>query len=192
MTKETLKHPDCFLVREDSIRRLPRLVFAASEACRRKKESMAALPKALGAQCTVCGFVLSGEELLALAEISSANKESAMLQRLRHGRCARESCKATHYRLQFYDIPEISWSALLAESRPSEASKPPPEPETRPAPGRRAILRKVQKISAGVGVCLLVWMWWQWRTGGRIPILREPEHFRVAPGNLDDSANDQS
>lgn len=123
MTEETLKHPDCFLVREDSIRRLPRLVFAASEACRRKKESMAALPKALGAQCTVCGFVLSGEELLALAEISSANKESAMLQRLRHGRCARESCKATHYRLQFYDTPEISWSALLAESRPGRTFK---------------------------------------------------------------------
>ena len=187
MIEETLKQPECFLVREESIRRLPKLVFAASEACRRRNGSMTALPKAIGAQCTACGFVLSGEELLALAEISRANEESTMLQRLRDGHCAREGCGASHYRLQFFETPEISWSALLAESRASEVAKPQSEPTQQPTFGSPAVLRKVWKIGVAVGVCLLAWMWWQWHTGGRIPILREPEHFKVTPGGVDES-----
>jgi hypothetical protein len=183
--------PECFLVREDSIRRLPKLVFAASEACRRgigdPQRSRAALSNAIRAQCTLCGFVLCGEELLALAEITNANEKSTMLQQLRAGHCAREGCAASHYRLQFYDTPEINWAVVLAESRPSEAPQPESQSPPKPAPERRIALRRFAQIAVVLGICLGAWMWWQWHIGGRIPFLREPEHFRVTPSNVDDS-----
>jgi hypothetical protein len=187
--QETLS--ECFLVREDSIRRLPKLVFAASEACRRASgdlpRSNAALSKAIRAQCTLCGFALSGEELLALAEITGANENSTMLQQLRAGHCAREGCAASRYRLQFYDTPEISWAVVLAELRPSEAPQPQPQPAQKLTFGQRLALRRFGQIVAAIVICLLAWMWWQWHTGGRIPYLREPEHFRVTPANVNES-----
>jgi hypothetical protein len=189
--EEILQQRECFRDREESIRRLPQLVFAAFEACRRRggdlQLSKAAFPKAIGAKCNLCGFVLSGEELLALADVFGANEESTMLKRLRAGHCAREGCAATHYHLLFYNTPELSWPAILAKSRPTEAENPQPEsePVIATAPARRNILPKVARVGAVIGICLLLWLWWQWRTGGRIPILREPEHFRVTPSNVD-------
>jgi hypothetical protein len=184
--EEALKQPECFLVREEPIRRVPKLIFAASAACRRAsgdpQSSRTALPRAIGAQCTLCGFVLSGEELLALAEIARANEKSAMLQRLRDGKCARQDCKASHYRLQFYNTPEINWSTLLAEFRPKETSQLQSEPASAPALPRRNILPKLARIAAVLGLLLFAWLWWQWYTGGTIPILRQPEHFRVEHG----------
>src|SRR5262245_33445661 len=99
--EEVVKESECFLIREEPIRRLAHLVFEAAEACRRAegdwRARMAALPRALGARCAHCGFALSGEELLALADISYALEDSAMLKRLRAGNCARESCPSSHY-----------------------------------------------------------------------------------------------
>jgi hypothetical protein len=119
---------------------------------------------------------------LVLAEIAGANEKSTMLQRLRDGKCARAECKASHYRLQFYNTPEINWSTLLAEFRPKETSPPQLEPAAvRPFPLRK-ILRRLALITAIVGLPLFAWLWWQWYTGGRIPFLREPEHFRVEQG----------
>jgi hypothetical protein len=186
MMEETLKQPECFLVREEPIRRLPKLVFAASEACRRgggdPQRSRDVLRRAIGAQCTLCGFVLSGEELLVLSEIAGANEKSTMLQRLRDGHCAREDCKASHYCLHFYNTPEISWSTLLAEFRPKETSQSQPEPAPVRSLPTRKTLRMLVRIAAVVSLPLIMWLWWQWYTGGRIPILREPEHFRVEHG----------
>ena len=122
--EETLKQPECFRDREESIQRLPQLVFAALEACRRwggdLQRSKAAFPKAIEARCDLCGFVLSGEELLALADIFRVNEESKMLKRLRAGHCARDGCVSTHYHLLFYNVPELSWPAIFAELRPKD------------------------------------------------------------------------
>jgi hypothetical protein len=192
--EEMLKQPECFLIREEPISRLSKLVFAASEACRRgssdPQRSRAALPRALGAQCTRCGFALSGVELLALAQISGANDKSTMLQRLRAGQCAREGCKASHYRLRFYDIQEINWSELLISYRPRDNSQSEVE-EARPVPMAKQAIQwrytvlKLGQVCGVIGFCLLVWVMWRLRTGGSIPILRQPEHFRVAPANVD-------
>jgi len=192
--EETLKQSECFLVRDEPIGRLPKLVFAAAEACRRgsndPRRSKAALSKAIGAQCNLCGFILSGAELLALAEIAGGNEKSVMLQRLRAGQCARENCSASHYRLRFFDTPEISWTELFGRSGPQE--KPRSEPGqsetasvTERAIGGRATLPKLRRAFAVIALGLLVWVWWRFRTGGTIPILRQPEHFRVAPANVD-------
>ena len=183
---ESLKEQGCFLIREEPIRKLPRLVFAVSEAWRRAggdlESHRAAWSKTLAAKCANCDFVLSGEELLALAGVASANEDSALLKRLRAGQCARERCPSSHYRLLFYDTPELSWSTLLAEWRPPETPEPQSVPIQQKAARRRIPLAKFAQIGGVIGVCLLGWMWWQWRSGGRIPFLREPEHFHVTPG----------
>jgi len=180
------REPKCFLIREEPIRRLPLLVYAASEACRRRSDdaasSMAALPKAISAKCTLCGFALSGEELLVLAEIPGPNEKSRMLKQLRAGHCARESCPSSHYSLLFYEHPQLNWATLLAETCPTEESKPEPVGAKEQAPKSQIVVPKPVRIGAVVGLCLLAWLWWQWRSGGRIPLLREPEHFRVTPG----------
>jgi len=194
MMEETPKPSECFLVREEPIGRLPKLVFAASEACRRgsndPQKSKAALSKAMGAQCTLCGFVLSGAELLAMADIAGGNEKSAMLQRLRAGQCARENCSASHYRLKFFDTPEIGWAGLFAQVRPQEKPRTEPEqsevePVAKPAASQRSALHSLGRVCAVAAFCLFAWVWWRFRTGGTIPILREPEHFRVTPATVD-------
>jgi len=187
--EETLKQPECFRDREESIQRLPQLVFAALEACRRwggdLQRSKAAFPKAIEARCDLCGFVLSGEELLALADIFRVNEESKMLKRLRAGHCARDGCVSTHYHLLFYNVPELSWPAIFAELRPKETPKSESEPVLKKVPPWRIALPTFGRMGAFIGICLLMWLWWQWRSGGRIPILREPEHFRVTHSDVD-------
>lgn len=183
--KDPLKVPECFLIREEPIRRLPRLVFAVSEACRRHGDAqpnIAALPDAIGAKCVLCGFALSGEELLALAGISNANEESAMLKRLRAGQCARVGCDASHYRLFFYAIPQINWPMLLSDSRPREDLRPESVPGQNRTAGRRIVLLKFAQIGGVIAVGFAAWLWWQWHSGGRIPFGRQPEHFHVTPG----------
>lgn len=188
---ESSKESGCFLVREEPIQRLPRFVFAVAEAWRRAggdlESHRSIWSRALAAKCANCDFALSGEELLALAGISSGNEDSVQLKRLRSGQCAREDCPSSHYRLLFYDTPELSWSTLLAECHPSETPEPQSEPVQRNAPGRRIAPRKIAlvkfaQIGAAIGLCLLGWMWWQWHSGGKIPFLRQPEHFQIAPG----------
>jgi hypothetical protein len=184
--EESLKQPRCSLDREESIGRLPHVVFAASEAWRRGigvvQPDIADLPKALGAKCPICGFTLSGEELLALAALGDANKDSVMLKRLRAGKCARENCRSSHYHLFFYDLPPLGWSLLFSAAGREEAPKSQQAPAKLPA--RRFPRRKFGKVVAAFGICLAVWGWWQWRSGGRIPYLREPEHFQVTPSAI--------
>jgi hypothetical protein len=194
MMEETLKQRECFLVREESIRRIPKLIFAVSKACQRESSGvesvMAALPNAIEAKCNLCGFELSGVELLALADFASINEQSIMVKRLRAGRCARESCDSGHYSLSFYNVPQINWSEIFARSRPRENPQPKPEqPSPRLTPKRaiqwRAVMLNSGRIFAIIGFCLLAWVLWRLHTGGSIPILRQPEHFRVEPANED-------
>lgn len=184
--EETAHQPACYLDRESPIRRLPQLVFAASQAWRHgggeAQLGMAALPKALGAKCSVCSFALSGAELLALADIRGGNQTSAMLKRLRAGQCACDGCPSTHYRLLFFDVPPVNWEFLLAEYRATQT----PEPQIAPAQ-RRPIriqipLHVLGRFAAVTGICLLSWVGWRWYNGENIPVVRQPRHFQVTPG----------
>jgi len=189
--EEQLTEAICYLEREEPVRRLPQLVFAASEAFHRAggnaKLAAAVLPKALRARCSTCGFELSGEELLALADISGANEKSAMVKRLRAGHCAREECSSSYYHLFLYDTPQLKWATLFAAARPKATPQPPVEPLPVTRPKRRLPLETLGRIGAVAMVCLLTWMWHQYHYGGRIPFLREPEHFRITPAQSEES-----
>jgi hypothetical protein len=192
--QDIANQPTCYLDREESIRRLPQLVFAASEAWRRgggeAQLGMAAFPKAVGARCSLCSFALSGEELLVLSQFAGANENSAMLRRLRGGQCAREGCDSQHYHLLFYEVPPLSWATLFAESRAKDVAQselePTPVPTAAPAlPVQRKLWtpsRTQVRITATAVICLLAWMGWRWYNGQTIPLLRQPEHFHVTPG----------
>jgi len=187
---ETAHQPTCYLDRESPIRRLPQLAFAASQAWRRgggeAQLGKGALARAIAAKCSLCGFNLSGEELLVLSEIAGANEKSAMLKRLRDGHCACDGCPPTHYHLLLFDLPPVSWEFLLAEYRAKETSQsqPPMEPvPERIRPARKQIsLQTLGRIAAIAGFCLLAWAWWRVHNGETIPIIRQPEHFRVTTG----------
>jgi hypothetical protein len=186
--EETVNQPACYLDRETPIQRLPQLVFAASQAWKQGGAEAhlgkTAFTRALAAKCSLCGFALSGEELLVLSEIAPANEKSAMLKRLRSGHCACEGCPSRHYRLLFFDLPPVSWEFLLAQYRAKEAPPPPSQPaEAQVRFARHPIpLHTLGRIAAVAGICLLTWMWWRWYNGETILLIRQPAHFRVESG----------
>ena len=82
-----------------------------------------------------------------------ANEQSTLVKRLRAGHCARETCPASHYRLLFYDTPQINWSTLLAKAVPkpcrslSPRLDPDPAPVLKPAPARWIPSLRLAKIA---------------------------------------------
>src|SRR5215813_4469651 len=101
MTDQTTKH---FLVREEPVQRLERIVFALTEAARRwetpAQRICDALPLSLAAECVECGLWVTGEELLVLSRLPQTT-EGDRLKRLRAGHCARAECEGDRYRLFF-------------------------------------------------------------------------------------------
>src|SRR5262245_20015129 len=131
---------DNFLVREEPIERLERIVYALSEACREfgsaQDKTRAALSKALSAECTVCGTRITGDELLALSQLPSALETSGRIKWLRLGSCPRNGCDSRAYLLMFQNHPGLDWRELFsktenASQESADASEP--EPETAPA-----------------------------------------------------------
>jgi hypothetical protein len=176
-----------FLVREESVQRLERIVFALTEAARRceapAQRIRDALPLSLAAECVDCGIRLTGEELLLLSRLPRAT-EVDRLKRLRAGHCARAGCECDQYRLFFQNHPDLDWTKLFsageevkAELSGSGEAEPGAADGDRRAVRRRKAIRIVLLIGAGV----LLFVLRQLYLGGRIPLIREPEKFRVDP-----------
>ena len=183
---------DDYLVREEPVRRLERVVFALSQAARRIEPQpdriRNALRSALSARCARCGMRVTGEELLVLSQLPG-DDETKRIQRLRSGCCAREGCQFESYELHFQNHPDLDWPKLLAAREPealaaSDAAEPAPEAEAAAAavPDRTTRHRRMAiRVGALIGAVLLLFVFRQLYYGGRIPLLREPEKFRVTP-----------
>ena len=178
---------EIFLVREEPIERLERVVFALAEACREygvaQEKTRAALSAALSAECVVCGLRVTGEELLTLAQLPSALETSGRIKWLRLGCCARNGCDSRAYALKFHNHPGIDWTEFFSKmqtARAEEATAPVTETvsesETLPVKERRGL-----QIALAIAIAVLLFMIHQKYRGGRIPFIREPEHFRVTP-----------
>jgi hypothetical protein len=179
---------DNFLERQEPIERLDRVVFALSEACRQygpaQEKTRAAMSAALTAECVGCGLRVTGDELLALAQLPSALETSSRIKWLRLGCCARNGCDSRAYVLKFQNHPGLNWAELFSKmetARPEEPAAPETEaesgPETSPAAGQRRALQ----IALAIAIGILLFLLHQKYRGGRIPFIREPEHFRVTP-----------
>jgi len=145
-----------------------------------------AFQTSVSAECVSCGIPISGAELFALSQPPSADHAHVKIGRLRMGDCAREKCDSYYYRLTFQTFPGADWASLISQF---ENGEPLPTKATRKRDGQRnwatkylSTLRVPSHIWITLAALLLVLVVRQWYLGGRIPLLREPEHFKVDVG----------
>jgi hypothetical protein len=181
-------NPDPITIGDQPIQRLERIVSAICQAARlqgKEKEKVRnALRAALAGECPCCGIRVTGEELLELLEVPPLKETNVRIARLRKGRCANQHCEFTSYRLILGNHPDLDWAKLLApgEARPA-GDGPIPEVDTAVTSvisvplHRRTAFRVGVAITAGILLILLR----QWYLGGGIPLIMEPEKFRVDP-----------
>ena len=133
---------------------------------------------AFSAECVMCGSCVTGEELLAVADTSESAEVNANIERLRLGQCIRQGCDAARYRLIFQRIPGLNWRTIFERMEEVTAAR---KETARTQSKLGGWLSAHWRIAVGVGLILLVLLIRQWYLGGRIPLIREPEKFRVDP-----------
>ena len=131
----------------------------------------------MSAECAQCGTRVPGEELYVLTQPSDGKDLSVNLRRLRLGFCAQSSCQSFHCQLTFRSGEKIDWTARLALADRIVQDLE----ESRAGRGKRWRLALIRPIAIAVGALLLLLLLRQLYVGGRIPLLREPEKFRVDP-----------
>ncbi len=182
---EAEKRAEISFTREEKISRLERLIDALEVASERlAQERGAALPlgMALRAECVRCEVEVAGSDLLRLAQVPSTD-DTDWLKRLRNGHCVNPRCSATNYRVHFLRHPEIEWPTLFAQGNEPTPPMPAEESETEALkkPARATLPRNELLIRIGILLLLLltVFVIRQMYFGGRIPIVREPEKFKL-------------
>jgi hypothetical protein len=137
---------------------------------------------AVSGQCAQCGQPLLGKSIVALA---NGEPELFMnMVRFRDGYCGSSQCRSYYYVVRLFPHPEVDWNKVIPKLESAATSF---VVETRQVsivsqvrhwrPSRRMVV-----TTAAIVVGLLTFsLLRQIYIGGRIPILREPAHFRVAP-----------
>jgi hypothetical protein len=179
--------PESVIVREEHLLKLAPFCQALGQAFGGRglvpEQTLGIWRAALTAECTQCGIPLSGEELFALSQ-PPEKTPVAKVRRLRLGDCARPGCESYFYRLHFRPHPPTDWAELiaLAETMQAESARPAPR-KLALAEFARGLVRcgLTRRAALALGVLLLLLLIHRWHTGGRIPLLREPEHFHVTP-----------
>jgi hypothetical protein len=181
------------LTRQEHLQTLPAFsaaLAAALKHCGPGEEKLRpALDSALAAECVLCGITLTGSELLA---IGAAAEESAgdnpKLARLRQGDCARNGCRSYFYRLTFTPHPDLDWAKVLSQTEIAKTGQQVEarEEEAALAAARRAVGWKlIRRLLVGLALVAMLWLIRQWYSGGTIPLLREPEHFKPDPASVE-------
>ena len=147
-------------------------------------ESLAVWRAAVSAECTGCAIQVSGEELYALSQPPCPERATAKIGRMRLGDCARQGCEACYYRLTFQNQPGIDWQKVLSEIERIRQEQP-KFVSGRTSNGHPWRVQMLSGLALRLGLALILIAMLlvvrQWRQGGRIPFIREPEHFRVDP-----------
>lgn len=180
--------PEQFSVREEQIQALAEFSHTVNEACRSGGpdggKTVEAVRTALSAECPRCGIHVSGDEILAIAESADAPEQNPKVKRMRLGYCAREGCESFVYRLRFHSQPGVNWRAIFAQMEvvvQNQAELSASAATARQVVVRRARWRTLGRVGIALAVVLLLMIIRQWYVGGRIPLIREPEKFRVDP-----------
>jgi len=187
------------IVRQEEIRKLEGFCRALAEALRRgglgPENALAAWRAGVAAECTRCGISVSGDELFALSQPPAAEHASAKIGRLRLGDCARSGCESYHYQLTFKVDGELDWAGLLLQAAAIKQEQEHPAGSSavqRPVGSSLARLlwtsRRARRLWTALAAVLLLLLIRQWYLGGRIPLIREPEHFRVDPAPGEEAA----
>jgi len=180
------------IIRQEHLHGLPHFCLNLAEALKRivpdeaRRRTLART--SLSGECVLCGLNVNGEEFLAVgaseAEAATAN---AKIARLRQGYCGRNGCDSCFYRLTFYPYPDLDWAQAFTQSETvQEEQREEAKAEVAEVKGLRRVHRwkLAGRVLIGLTVLCLLYVIRQWYTGGTIPILREPEKFRVDPASL--------
>jgi hypothetical protein len=158
------------------------LVEALADSGLAPEKIQAAFETSLSAECVSCGIPLSGAELYTLSQPPSAEHANAKIGRLRMGDCARQKCDSYYYRMTFRPFPGVDWESLASKF---EKGEPQQKPDTDAGSEKKWLLKYLRTLRVPAHIWLtlaalvLVLVVRQWYVGGRIPLLREPEHFKV-------------
>ena len=184
---------DTAIIRQAEISKLPALCRALVETLTRRglgpESALAAWRAEVAAICPRCGISVSGAELFALAHPPAAETSSAKIGRLRLGDCARSGCDSYHYQLTFKMHGEFDWMDILSQAEGILHDQEHPAGSN--ATQRHGVShlarllwrsRRARRFCIALAAVLLLMLARQWYVGGRIPLLREPEHFRLTPG----------
>jgi hypothetical protein len=146
------------------------------------EEAFAVLHSSVSAECVDCGIMVSGEELFAVSQPPVETETSPKIARMRLGDCARKGCNCLYYEFTFKPYPRVDWPSLL------EQAKVVKEDKGSEAINGRKLLRALsvhwnrglaRRIALAAILVVALFVAHQYRYGGRIPLIREPERFRV-------------
>ena len=136
----------------------------------------------ISAECPACGIRTSGEELRALAFPPCAEFASAKIGRMRLGSCARHGCEAWDYSVHLWNQEGIDWPILLkAADKLGQAIDTSPKVSGHGSLagfGQPAASYAV-RVAGMLGIVFTLWLARELYLGGRIPLLREPEKFKI-------------
>lgn len=188
------------IVRQEELRKLQAFCRALAEALRRgglgPENVVAAWRAGVAAECPRCGISVSGDELFALSQPPAAEHGSAKIGRLRLGDCARSGCDSYHYQFTFKVHGQLDWSALVLQAEAIQQEQDHPAgsdaPQRLVGSSLASLLwasRRARRLWVALAAVLLLLLIRQWYLGGRIPLIREPEHFRVDPAPPDETAH---
>ncbi len=141
---------------------------------------------AIYADCVSCGLVVRGQDLYRVAQDGPPDKDDTdpLINKLRLGDCPREHCNGYYFRVHFRQHPQVDWPTLFTVVDEIRARK---------LYDRGLKVRKsrswkltvnftaLRPLAVGFVIVLALVLLRQWYAGGRIPLVREPEHFRVDP-----------
>ncbi len=181
------------IVRQEHLQKVAPFCRALAEALRQAgmglEQSGTVFAGSVSGECVTCGITVSGQELFALSQPPSAELAGVKIGRLRRGYCAREGCDSCYYTLSLQPHPKVGWPKILSglglcasESPARELRQGGGGGSWRPRISFR-ILRPFLLVLLGT---VLLWGLRQWYMGGRIPLVREPEKFRVDPAPVEE------
>ena len=155
---------------------------ALSEAGFSRSQLNDIFSKHIRGECVQCGIRITGEDM---AHVALAGDKTEMpdsrLGRLRQGYCARNGCDSYYYRIHFDDYPDLDWTKILEKADNLElATQGTPEKKTEAITIRNWLLIR---LAMGLGVVLILLLFWHVRYYGYVPVLQKPHKYTVDPAS---------
>lgn len=132
--------------------------------------------KLITLECADCKTKVSGEELFVLSQPTEGNDLTVALRRMRLGFCPNPKCNSYHCTLTLQtsaDIPDWHPHLQKAERILKDLE------DVRAGRGKTWRTRLIRPTLVTATALALLFFMHQLYFGGRIPLLREPEKFRV-------------
>ncbi len=194
---EKERNQNYFLVREEPFTALKEFsrVFAKaiSAFAMGDQKKLSAIRSAFWLECSFCRMQVGGEEILSMSGPSDSSRANPTIKRIMSGHCGREGCESPKCCLFFSRDLAVEWPEIFVHVQKIQNS------EKRAAAkggGKKRFafkrfafrfawpripLRTLGRVGIGMAILAIVLFVRHWHAGGRIPLLREPEKFRVAP-----------